>query len=533
MRSTIASSARPFLSPRWLAELAGPLSPPPWPVRSTVAFRLEISDAPRGTTATVDVRVDLAAGQLSITADTAPQPPALLIRLPYLAARDLLLGAAADRAGVFERGDVVALGNFTLLFFIDAALQQDRSGHVARLRAGTLVTMAGNSPTPAWIRRHDPPTPISAPAVDADQDTLPLTMRELQREVGTSTPGLQLYVSRNGVQVINVALGKARPGVSMTLRSKAFWYCCGKLMLPVALGQLWERGQFDPYLPVAHYLPEFGQAGKEQITSAELLTHTGPVPTGMDPLHGAVAGPDQVRRCLAFEFAPPARGEHSAEVNYSMWWAWYVLAQLLPAIDGRSYGRYVEDEIIGPCGMSETLVTLSDSDYDALAPELPLIYVSNEGNPPQPTSWWSTRAAVTRCIPGVNTRGPVRDIGRLLEMLLAGGTAPGGRVICPTTVAALTARHRTGVCDRYGNADWGLGFRLECRHLGAEYTSFGSFTSRRSYGHDGLWTAVAFADPDAGIAIALHLNGKVEHARHRDRMLRIADAIYRDLGFAQ
>jgi CubicO group peptidase (beta-lactamase class C family) len=514
-----------FLSRPWLAELAP--APTLWPGRTTVSFRLEITDPPPDAASAVDVIVDLAAGRLAMTADLAAGPPALLLRLPLAAAHDLLLGSAAERAGVFERGDVTATGNFPLLFFIDAALQEDRSGQFARLRSRTTANGALAS-----VPDFSSGGVAGRPVLAADAAAMPLTMRELTREVGASAPGAQLYVSRHGTPVLDVALGVARPGVPLTRASKIFWYCCGKLMLPVALGKLWEQGRFDPHLPVAHYLPDFGRSGKDEITAVELLTHTGPVPTGLDPLHGVVTGPEQIRRRLAFDFAPPDSAGRGTEVNYSMWWAWYVLAELIPAIDGRSYRRYLAEEIIAPCRMTETSVVMSPAEYVVAGPELPLIYVSNEDNPPQPTYWWSTQAATTRCIPGVNTRGPVRDLGRFLEMLLAGGAAPGGRVVAPPTVQALVARHRTAVCDKFGNADWGLGFRLECRHLGAEYTSFGSFTSARSYGHDGLWTAVAFADPAAGVAVALHFNGKVRHERHRNRMLRVADAIYTDLGLA-
>ncbi|MEV6668977.1 serine hydrolase domain-containing protein [Streptomyces sp. NPDC051162] len=512
-------STAPFLSTAWLAGARG-LERPPAGERSTVALRLELTDPPRDTPPAVDVQVDLVSGRLGLTA-AAGESPGLRIQLPLAAARALLLGPARERAGVFERGDVRAEGNFSLLFFIDAALERDGSGHVAALR-GTPGTAARDVAPP-------PGTEEAAEAVRRARAALPGTMRELEREVGTSTPGAQIYVSLDGVPLADAGLGLARPGVAMTHRSLPLWYCCAKPLLSVALGRLWEAGAYDPYLPVAHYLPEFGNRGKESITSMELLTHTGPLPTGDDPLHGVVAGPDEERARRAFEVPVTPRPGDVPGINYSQWWAWFVLARILPAVDGREYGAYVQEEILGPCGMSDTHVRLDREEFAAFGDELPLIHVSNPEGGPRPTHWWSTEAATTRCIPGVNTRGPLRDMGRLFEMLLRGGSAPGGRVLAPPTVAALTARHRTGLQDRYGNADWGMGFRLECRQLDPRFTSFGSYASPRSYGHDGLWTAVVFADPDAALVVALHLNGKVEHERHRERIVRLADAVYQDL----
>ncbi|MET9801744.1 serine hydrolase domain-containing protein [Streptomyces sp. NPDC006368] len=519
-----------YLSDAWLSLAAG-LDPTPDPARrSTVALRLTVTDPPPGVHATVDVRVDLEGGRLAVTPATG-EPPGLLITLPYTAAYTLLLGAARPRAELLEGGDVTISGNFSLLFFIDAALQRDRSGHVAALRAGTAVP-------PGYVPWDEPEiggeetgtAKSDREALARAADTLPGTLRELRREVGASTPGAQFYASLDGRVLADVGLGLARPGVALTARSAPLWYCCAKPLLSVALGQLWEAGDFDPYRPVAHYLPEFGTRGKSRITAMELLCHTGPVPTGLDPLHGVVTGPDTERLRRALDVPVPLTpSEDRPGINYSQWWAWFVLARLLPAIDGRDYVPYVEQKILRPCGMDRTRVCLTPEDYAAYGDRLPLIHVSNLGDVPQPTYFWSTRGATTRCVPGVNTRGPLSDLGRLFEMLLNEGTAPGGRVLAPTTVAALTARHRTGLNDRYGNADWGFGFRLECRSLGPEYTSFSRHASPRAFGHDGLWTAVVFADPEARLTVAVHLNGKVEHERHRERILRIADAVYQDL----
>lgn len=528
MSSGVAALTHTFLSAGWLAAARSRLTPPPPVTRSTVAFRMRITDRQPGQLAAVDVRVNLTDGLLALDAAAGPEP-GLLFTFDTAAATQLLLGTPLARAGIVERGDVEVAGNFSLIFFIDAALQRDHAGHVATLRALTARAPAGASELAG--NPNPEPAPDQLAAVEHARTTLPSTMRLLEALITGSTPGAQLFVSRGAELAADVGIGLARPGVPMTNTSKVLWYCCAKPLLSVALGQLWEQGRFDPYRPVADYLPEFGVGGKEQVASWQLLTHTGPIPTGLDPLHGVVAGPDDIRHRLAFDVSPPqapTSGTGSA-INYSQWWSWFVLAELIPAIDGRSYVDYVNAEIIEPCGMTDTLVVLDDADFDEIGDQLPLIHVGNPGSSCWPTYWWSTKAATTRCIPGVNTRGSMADLGRFYRMLLAGGRVAEHQLVSPTTVVALTARHRYGKHDRWGNSDWGLGFRLECRQQGEEFTSFGSYTSGRSYGHDGLWTAVAFADPEQELAVAIHLNGKIEHEPHRVRILGLADAIYTDL----
>src|SRR6185295_8301515 len=61
---------------------------------------------------------------------------------------------------------------------------------------------------------------------------------------------------------------------------------------------------------------------------------------------------------------------------------------------------------------------------------------------------------------GGNGWGPMRQLGRFYEMLLAGGALDGHRVLLPQTVEALLARHRVGMVDHTFRQvmDWGLGF---------------------------------------------------------------------------
>jgi CubicO group peptidase (beta-lactamase class C family) len=365
---------------------------------------------------------------------------------------------------------------------------------------------------------------------DGAADALPLTMARLRAELGHSTPGAQLYVSQGGRVVADVGMGEARPGLPFTRRLSPLWYCCAKPLISVAIGQLWERGLLDPFAPVSRYLPDFTGDGREKLTLAHILTHMGPVPTGLDPLHGCIFGADAPRRKLVRELRIPPDGVTGVQVNYSQWWGWVLLADVVEAVDGRPYDRYVEEEILVPVGISgSTRVRLTSEEFQRVGETLPLIYISAAGRPQQPTYWFSTEGGTTCALPGVNTRGPMADLGRFFEVLLAGGQAPGGRIAAPTTIAALTARHRNGIRDAFGNADWGLGFRLECGHIDPELISFSKHSSPRSYGHDGLWTAIVFADPDADLVVALHLNGKTRQDQHRARLDKICDAIYEDL----
>jgi CubicO group peptidase (beta-lactamase class C family) len=147
--------------------------------------------------------------------------------------------------------------------------------------------------------------------------------------------------------------------------------------------------------------------------------------------------------------------------------------------------------------------------------------------------------AITTCRPGAGGRGPVRELGRIYEMLLNRGRGPAGSspVLRPQTVEALTARHRAGMYDHTFRhvIDWGLGFIVNSAMYGVDTVpyGYGPFASSRTFGHGGSQSSTAFADPEAGLAVALAFNGMPGEAQHDRRLRAVVGALYEDLGLNQ
>ncbi|MFC4472810.1 serine hydrolase domain-containing protein [Streptomyces xiangluensis] len=524
----------PLFSPEWFACADALFAGLPVDENTAVRVGLRITDAPGGTGDALSMLADLTTGGLRFRAGPAGERPTLSFTLTHVDATTLLFGGQAERTRLFEYDGLRLEGAFLFVFFLDRLLTQDASGALAALRTRTAGLSAGPQRAGAQAARRPIDVPVDeAAAVRAAREVLPRTMHALDAELGSTTPGAQLYVSHSpSAADVSVAVGEARPGVPFARDSWPIWYCCSKAVGAVAVGRLWERGLVDPRQPVAAYLPWFEGGGREKITLCQLLMHTTPVPMALDPLHGSFAAPVALRREQLRTMVIPADALPGERINYAPWWAWFLLAEVVQAVAGRSYERFLAEEVLAPCAMTDTRVVLSPPEYREAADRLPLIHITGGGFPAQPTHWYATEAACTRPIPGLNMRGTMRDLGRFFTMLLAGGEGPGGRVLRPPTVAALTARHRVGLTDPFGNADWGLGFRVESRHLGEEYTAFSRYASLSSFGHYGLWTSTAFADPETGLVIALHLNGKTLQSEHQRRTLAICDAVYEDLGLS-
>src|SRR5439155_17358774 len=95
----------------------------------------------------------------------------------------------------------------------------------------------------------------------------PRTIAAIERGIAQGLHiGAQLYVSRRGQVVADVALGEARRGVPMRTDTLMLWLSAGKPVTAVAVAQQRERGRLDWDDHVARHIPEFAAGGKETIT---------------------------------------------------------------------------------------------------------------------------------------------------------------------------------------------------------------------------------------------------------------------------
>ena len=140
---------------------------------------------------------------------------------------------------------------------------------------------------------------------------------------------------------------------------------------------------------------------------------------------------------------------------------------------------------------------------------------------------FDTPEALRLCIPGGGGRGPVRQLARLYEALLARGELDGRRVLTPQSVEAMTARHRVGLYDEtfHAQCDWGLGFAIDAFAMGRH-------ASPRAFGHGGALSAISFADPEHALVAVVQTNGMCGNDDHYHRLDDIATALYTDLGLA-
>ena len=88
--------------------------------------------------------------------------------------------------------------------------------------------------------------------------------------------GSQVYVSRYGVSLLDVAVGARSRTSAMSTQTLLRWVCCAKPLVLVAFLQELADARLDESARVADTIPEYAVGGKSSVAVANLLTHTVP-----------------------------------------------------------------------------------------------------------------------------------------------------------------------------------------------------------------------------------------------------------------
>jgi len=341
--------------------------------------------------------------------------------------------------------------------------------------------------------------------------------------------GAQVYVSRGGETIADFALGESRPGVAMTPDTIMLWMSATKPTGAVAIAQLWERGLLALDDPIARHVPEFAQNGKDRITIRHILTHTAGIrwiETGwpnasFDEVVAKVCAMRAERDWI------PGR-----KAGYSAYISWYVLAEIVRRLTGRDYAAYVREEIFIPLGMTDCWIAMPPDVYRAYGTRLGIMQKTEGGKIAD--LGLDTEAACTNPRPSGSGHGPMRELARFSQMLLSHGELDGNRILRPQTVEALVARHRAGMFDHTFKhvLDFGLGFVLNSNQYGIDAVpyGYGPHALPRTFGHSGMQSSCAFADPENELAVAIVFNGTPGEAAHDRRLRAVLAAMYEELG---
>lgn len=316
-----------------------------------------------------------------------------------------------------------------------------------------------------------------------------------------------------------------------------------------------QRGQLSFDTTVAEVWPEFAQAGKQDATIADVLSHRVGLPVIDERLAlDEVLEITPVVDALAAQ--TPLWEPGSAHGYHALTYGWLV-GELVRRIDGRSIGQFVAEELSEPLGL-DLWIGLPDEEHNRVAPLVPMNPADAAGFDPSaldpeiapllgelatafldPESVtnralhlngafglgeglsWNQPAVWRSEIPAANGITNARSLAKLYAATVS--EVEGVRLLDDTTVEVATAERSAGrdrtlvVPTRFG-----LGFFIP--------STFSPLMGPRSFGHAGAGGSLGFADPDHRLGFAYVMNKMSTNLSNDPRTAGLIAAVEDALG---
>lgn len=338
-------------------------------------------------------------------------------------------------------------------------------------------------------------------------------------------PALALCIRRRGHVVFDRSLGHARGNapfdptdahrIKATPGTLFNIFSASKMVTAMLVHLCDQRGLLHLDDPVAHYLPEFGQHGKDRITIRHVLTHRAGIPR--IPFQFADVGllerPAEILAILSSQKPTFRAGRRLA---YHALTGGFVLGAIVERVTGKPLRQLMTDEILGP-------LKFDAFNFGVPSARLHEVAVNAFTGPPivPPISIFLRRALsvdfveavrvsndprfLTTTVPAGNIVSTANEASRFMQLLLDGGTLDGVRVFETRTIERAIAE------QTYLEVDFTLGAPLRYSMgfmLGGRLASLYGLRTQRAFGHVGFTNVFVYADPSRDIAVSLMTTGK-------------------------
>ncbi len=302
-----------------------------------------------------------------------------------------------------------------------------------------------------------------------------------------------------------------------------------------------DRGELDLDAPVSSYWPEFGAAGKAQLTVAELVSHRARLP-GVDAslaIDDVLDGAALAGRLAAQHQSDDPR---AGGVYHALTYGW-LCGGLVQSITGATIGELFAQHVARPLDLElwiglpaaeePRVSTLMYGPHWGSGPQLDEAALANDpllasvwANPmlfPAHELVWNRKDFHAAEIPGANGIGTARSMAQLYACLAAGGRRGDVELLSPATVA-LGRRELSRFVDPLTQEPmaYGAGFQLQ-----TEMRRFGP--PEDAFGHAGAGGSVHAAWPTQGVGVSYVMNELRDDPAGDPRTTALLDALHEAL----
>ena len=300
--------------------------------------------------------------------------------------------------------------------------------------------------------------------------------------------------------------------------------------------QLIDHGLLSFDTKVAEVIPEFGVRGKQRVTIAHLLTHTGGTWAGFVPPPPGKWGRSwgdmaEMTKLISAQQIAHRPGER---VIYNPFASYNILGEIVRRLDGegRTFRQIAQDRIFRPLGMSDSSFGLR-LDHPR---RVPLRMAEATPGAAEVSVMESLNDYVDETfeLPAGMVFGTVRDVFVWTETLRGRGRYNDSRILSPAIVDYAYQNHTGDKVNEFwdfnresrdietfpANFTYGGGY---VRGHGDYFSPFGRTASARTFGSVGSGSTMWMIDPDRDLTFIFLSTGLLEGLHHFQRLSRLAD----------
>jgi CubicO group peptidase (beta-lactamase class C family) len=336
-------------------------------------------------------------------------------------------------------------------------------------------------------------------------------------------PGAQIAVARRGKLALLETFGDASLEPSrLPAADDTLWllYSNTKVITACAVWLLVERGALRFTDTVAEHVPGFEANGKGAITLIQLLTHQGGFPNADVPRE-AWEDHELLRRVVSnftLEFTPGTRMHYHGRAAH------WTAAVLVEALTKQDYRTFIRDNIVEPLGLAgELFVGLPEVEGKRAAD---IHEPSADGSRSVKRAEENNATFRKAGTPGGGGYATARAMAAFYQMLGAGGTLNGVRLLSPRMVQYVTRNFTGDMVDAYMGMPMHRGLGPHSRGTTPTIRGLGSLASPRTFGHGGVGSSYCWADPDSGVSFAYLTNGRLADPWHSQRMDVVSNCVH-------
>lgn len=301
-----------------------------------------------------------------------------------------------------------------------------------------------------------------------------------------------------------------------------------KAVASLLIARLVDAGKLDYGQRVAEVWPQFGQAGKQDVTVEQVMSHQA----------GLSGFPDEIDPTLWFDWDavcvklaamaplwPPGGASGYHPITFG-----YLAGEIFRRVDGRTMGTALREDLAGPFDL-DLWIGLPDAEHGRVADlqrpsGLPDFGEINAATKAAFLTPWSSPGGRGQAewrrieIPSANGHATAPALARLMGALANDGWLDGETILSPALIAeASRERIRGQDLVLPFVMSWGAGFM---RNSAVKVWGPGEAT----FGHSGWGGSCAFADPQTRLAGAYVMNKQSTDLIGDARARRLIEAAY-------